>query len=198
MSNGSVEGKKISITMPPGWEPVYRDFGSHLGLLYHCAVIIDKECKGNIIEIGGGNWSTPMLRELVSIRQRWLVTIEDNLEWYCKLCKCEYPFHKVVLTKELNTIEELEVEYGRPFALGFVDAGCMADRVPWFHHLAPRVDILVAHDINAQSFGGDSSVISAIKSFKYCCVDKSSPMWTIALSNRFDIYKSFTQVEGVW
>lgn len=67
-------------------------WGSHLPVLAACVSIT----TGGVLELGVGNFSTPLLHAMCGSMGRKLVSVEENLEWFNQFLKWESPDHSVI------------------------------------------------------------------------------------------------------
>jgi len=154
----------------PGWS-------SHIPLLLKAF----NATKGDVLELGIGFYSTPLLYWLCEEAGRNLVSYEDNTKYFRLL---RYFFnhkgHEGTLVKDWN-----KIDIDRKWGLAFVDHNG-EEREKKIRRLANRAHIIVAHDTDSKlnEFYNYDRIWNLFK-YRYDYT-KASPN-TTALSNFVDL-----------
>ena len=114
-------------------------YGSHLVPL----LLAVMRTTGDVLELGLGVSSTPVLHALCQIQGRRLVTIENNREWFSIGERYASDFHQVLYVPEWA-----DAPIERPWSVALVDHSPDERRRIELERLAPHADILIAHDAN--------------------------------------------------
>ncbi len=97
---------------------------------------------GDVLELGAGGYSTPILHAMCKLQCRGLVTIESNAEWLGKLLPYESTTHYMIHAKDPANHTAI---VSRRWAVAFVDNG-QYERKPCMDLLVDRCDIMIVHD----------------------------------------------------
>ena len=130
------------IALPDG-----HGWGSHLPALVHYVL----RTRGPVLELGAGQWSTPVLHAMCAAGGRKLVTAEEDAAWRMKLAGD--------LAGEGH---EFLASYGRAinragyWSVVLIDHA-MDRRQADLLALGGRADVLVCHDTNCVKYGWDFS-----------------------------------------
>lgn len=158
------------------WEAIGT--GSHLALLVQAI----QQTEGPILELGAGEWSTPVLRQLAFHRE--VVTVENSDEWRRHVGNLEGGNLRMVpaLTPDLRD---------RHWGVVLVDNAPEIDRVPALDHL--DADIFVTHDSEVSELlppelypnyeGPRRAIRQAMTNHRYFYEDKSRMPRTALSSN---------------
>lgn len=155
-------------------------WGTHLPLLVR---MFDKT-EGDVLEMGTGNYSTPILIWLCEMSGRTLYSYESRASWYEKAKRQPSPFHKVIFCDNWAT-----ADIERHWGLAFIDHSPGRERHTDIKRLANLADIIVIHDTEPESekfFRYRSKVFPL---FKYRFDFTKYRPWTSAVSNFIDVSK---------
>jgi hypothetical protein len=164
-------------------------FASHEPVLAACVTF----SRGDIIEIGGGMYSTPLLHYLAKATGRNLVTVETCPAWAERLKVYARPFHRVFSSFEAAAAVLQSVPFGMAFVDGHENERAGAIRgllhVPW----------VIVHDTEACHLSQYPGLAEALAMFNRR-VDIRIPEFnnqTSVLSNTEDVKAAFSGLFGV-
>ena len=155
---------------------------SHIPLLVRAFTL----SKGDILELGTGYFSTPILRWLCEMsgwlqegNGRTLYSYETSEGWYQRAAirtkKDLFPFHKVI---KIDNFDEAKIE--KHWGLAFIDHAPTRRRQVEIERLANWADYIVIHDTNPQHD----------RAYKY------SKIWGL-FKNRYDFTKYYPHTSVV-
>lgn len=113
-------------------------YGSHLPVLLHLVDVTD----GPILELGTGQFSTPLLDLMCRDKKRLLVSVDNDPKWHKENSKWESDFHRVVLLNDWDTFD-LSAEF---WTIAFVDHKPAKRRRVEIEKLANQAMFVVVHD----------------------------------------------------
>jgi predicted O-methyltransferase YrrM len=107
------------------------------------------QTTGPAIELGSGNYSTPILHEIAAAQGRHLTTVDTNPEWLNKFKIFESDGHTMCL---IQSWEEFEPE---SYGLAFVDHADPPTHPRWLQvqKLLPTAGVVVIHDTEDDLYG---------------------------------------------
>lgn len=149
------------------------DWSNHRVLLY----LALEHTKGNVLELGCGNGSTPYLQEYCKDKKRTLRSYDYNAEWADKF--------------GANYVKKWsDVDMSLYNAVALVDESPGENRASSILRLK-NTEIIVVHDSEPKGInGGDYKVRPILDDFKYKVdvrgIDKIGA-WATAVSNTFDL-----------
>ena len=118
------------------------------------------QTNGPVIELGAGNYSTPILHEIASAQGRQLTTIDNNPEWLNRFKVFESANHTLTL---LPSWDDFQPE---SYGLAFVNHADPPGHPRWLQvqKLLPVAGVIVIHDTEDDLYGyaklmGDIDVI---------------------------------------
>ena len=116
---------------------------SNLASSSHLPVLIAamRATYGDVLELGGGMFSTPLLHWLCAAQQRRLVTLETDPGYVSRLREFRAPWHEVRLVKSWE-----EADIGWRWAVAFVDHAPALRRKEDIRRLADLAELIVVHD----------------------------------------------------
>lgn len=97
---------------------------------------------GDVLELGAGGYSTPLLHALCKLQGRNLVTVESDDKWLADLLSYSTATHKMIHAR-VPSVDPVIVS--RRWAVAFVDNG-QFERKPCMDKLVDRCDIMIVHD----------------------------------------------------
>lgn len=102
---------------------------------------------GPVLELGCGNWSTPMLHEICRPTKRPLLSAEDDPEWMKQFTHMETDWHRFLKVDSENAWGQWD--FGGGWSVVFVDHGNAAQRSDSILYFAEhdRAQWLVVHDV---------------------------------------------------
>ena len=148
-------------------------YGSHLPALLRCVLAT----RGPVLEIGCGEWSTPVLNAVCRAMGREFVSYETDVDWAVKVA--EATGARVLLS---------DFHYGalgRAWSVVLVDHHPAHRRINAALAFADAAEFIVVHD--CQYPGIVELMPFAVKQFRFHFIDKSSPAETAIFSNTREI-----------
>lgn len=125
-----INGKPLSSTLPEEWQ-MTDEYNSHRPVLY--AAIVNT--KGKIMELGCGYGSTPLLKAFCDEKDRWLISLENDMTWALK-----FP-STTMASGDYN-----EAHIFTPCSVIFIDSRPGELRKDLIRDLANKAEVLVVHD----------------------------------------------------
>lgn len=157
---------------------------THLRLLVASAL----RTKGDIIELGCGWYSTPVLHEIARATNRQLWTVDNQRDWLPPFQPfTKHPGHKLIKVGWWGEMYE-KFPQGQSFGLAFIDQGQPIEREYAIRNLLKQLsaDVFVMHDTEeGHAYGYDRT----LPMFKWKWTDKSQKVWTTVASNLVDVTK---------
>ena len=136
------------------------------------------QTTGPVLEIGVGNYSTPLLHELC--RGRLLVSLEynpyDGRAWFEQFRQYESPSHQLEYLDEWRGFKDFITG---PWDVVLIDSQPQGVRVQQIAVLAPQSKWLVIHDTESAVYGYEPM----LSQFAYRFDWKHYPAWTSVVSN---------------
>lgn len=108
------------------------------------------QTTGHVIELGAGNYSTPILHEIASAQGRHLTTVDNNPDWLNRFKVFESERHTLTLLKSWDDFAVTE-----PHGLAFVDHADPPSHPRWLQvaKLLPMAGVIVIHDTEDDLYG---------------------------------------------
>ncbi len=116
--------------------------GSHLPLLIRAV----ENSTGPILEVGGGDFSTPMLDMLCRKEKRLFITFETFLSWYEKLKGYKSDYHKIIHIDNCQEIHTHPVIANQPWGVVFIDQKPAYSRRFSAQYFADKAKYVILHD----------------------------------------------------
>lgn len=169
---------------------------THLRLL----VAAFMRTQGDVLELGCGWYSTPVLHELCRAAGRRLLTFDNQPYWLPPFMPFASKGHEL---KQIGWWQEM-YEHFPPdahFGMAFVDQGQPIEREYAVRRLlaARVVDVFVMHDTEEGHAYGYDRLLGLARYpgkeeeggglFKYQWTDRSQAVWTTVASNKIDVTK---------
>lgn len=159
------------------------DFASHYPIL---AALVAKQC-GNVLELGCGEGSTPMLHYMCKAMKCHLLTMDSSFEWIEKYKTYRTPGHDLVNLPSgmpwlgfMRTYDHMPIRWG----VAFVDCAPGGDRTPLIEWLRTRATFVVAHDSERDWGTGANYEYEKVKPlFKYVSEFQRWRPYTLVLSD---------------
>lgn len=145
--------------------------------------------NGNVLELGMGDYSTPILHELCFNRK--LVSIESSKGWYSKFINYVTEKHEIKLITDWDNLPEYEQDWD----IVFVDQAPAKDRMISIKALGNKSKIIIVHDTEIKStyvYKYDLSL------FKYKSEYKRFEVETTVVSNFIDVSEWWKNPKYIW
>lgn len=152
----------------------YNPYATHQDILLAAC----RQTTGPIVELGCGEYSTPVLHD--EFRNRYLVTVETNAEWMLRYIHLRSPNHVFMLVRDFHVFR-MPIT---PVGVLFVDFECLepGQRRNIVLQEANNAALIVAHDTEPLCHPiyqwGD-----CFEQFKYHYTDQTYDRWTTVMSN---------------
>ena len=148
--------------------------------------------EGDVIELGCGFCSTPLLYSLLYPTGRKLFTIETKREWLDRILSqdpyYQHNFHiKTLVPDMVEAVKEIKGDCGVAL-IDCWDTESYNIRKKCAYVLREIADVLVIHDTEVDGFLEDKEWNDFAKDFRYKeTFDRITP-WTTVLSDKIDIH----------
>jgi hypothetical protein len=131
-------------------------FGTHRP----CLIDLVKHTTGNIIELGCGNSSTILIRDLIKNTDRKLISLESNLEWLNKFKHLEDENHKLFHINATNDdnddngkiwtdfIKNNTLINNLDFEVCFIDQSPWTARTHSLNYFKDKCKFIIVHDVD--------------------------------------------------
>ena len=150
---------------------------SHLSVLIRC---LQSTEIGDVLELGMGIGSTPVMHELC--RRRRLVSYENDPNWYQKFACFAKPWHEMYFVEKW---EDAKLE--QPWGVALVDNHPSEERPKSILRLKDWADIIVVHDTEPRKDKHYGSR-AVFPEFRSCLEYTDFEPHTTVLSNRWNLY----------
>lgn len=129
-----------------------NEWGSHLMPLMACCAA----SNGAVLEVGMGDYSTPLLHSYCVAAGRLLVSVETNTEWREKFRWCETPNHRIPF---INDYSDLRIFMHQHFGVVFLDQSHGDRRAGDAMLFRDSAEYIVIHDAQADDVMGPLKTI---------------------------------------
>lgn len=150
--------------------------GSHLVVLVK---VFDKS-DGDVLEVGTGLFSTPVLHWLSGIYHRHVYSYENNKEWYELAKKYESDYHHIIFIDDYSKIPK------KHFGMVFIDQSPSHSRRFVTRDFANLADYIVVHDTEIEN-QGHYHMERTLNTFKYRFDYTKAMPHTSVVSNQFEV-----------
>lgn len=134
----------------------------------------------DIVEVGSGPYSTPLLHWICKDLGRKLITYENDIEYYNYARMYTSPTHKIVFVKNWDDIKT-DGQYG----VVFIDHHPPERRAIEIMRFKDSAGFIVIHDTERDN--AQYNMVSTFKHFKYVYTWKGCKPWTSIVSNKKNI-----------
>jgi hypothetical protein len=146
-------------------------WGTHQSILKRLVEITN----GPVVEMGMGDWSTPMLHELCSKGGRRLLSLESDPQWADKFKHLKGPLHEIIVIRDWRIAPIMGVKWD----VAFVDNWPGKTRMQNILRLSPRARYIITHDTEPDV---QSDYDYDFSQFKYRIDFKRLVPWTTIVS----------------
>lgn len=147
-------------------------YGTHM----HPLIMAALASKGLMVELGAGEYSTPILHELSRFFKRTLITYENDREWLMRFTTFRNNYHQLFLIEDWDKVEPHEC------GLVLIDHAPAERRMVDIKRYADKAQILVVHDTEKTKFYGYD-----FSGFKYRFLYERMEKTTTLLSNFINV-----------
>lgn len=153
--------------------------GTHIPVLLTAVL----RTQGQILEMGCGDFSTPLLHAICIKSHRTLVTAENDLLWMNLFADLKTPWHTFIYATDWTSIGK-DTHWG----LVFIDHAPAEQRIVDIARLRNNTDVFVMHDTETE---GSYNWSKILPTFKYQFTYKRYPTWTSVVSDTIDVTQFF-------
>lgn len=147
--------------------------GSHTPVLAWAVV----NSTGPILELGGGLFSTPLIRALSGKRN--ILTLESDADWFKKFESFASPRHEIKL---IDCVWDEHPALQSRWSLVFVDQHPPEARAACINKLRENAEIIVVHDTEEGVRWSYPGMDETFKTFPFVVHCNWFPKWTTVLS----------------
>jgi hypothetical protein len=137
------------------------------------------QTEGAILELGCGNYSTPLIHEIANAQGRAVLTLDSQQLWLSQFTHMRSESHRFQYVPNWGDWKTSE-QYG----LAFIDHAPAERRMPEIRKLLDRVDVFVMHDTEDPAYNYDKVhfIMDHIET------DTRSSPWTTASRGRIPMF----------
>jgi hypothetical protein len=171
-------------------------YGTHMVPLVTAVI----NSTGDVLEMGGGDFSTPLLHAVCKLQNRFLLTVESDREWLSLFLDLENDTHHFVYVPVFESCPpnvdkmyagraELWDSIGsdRHWGVVFIDHAPGIRRAVDIQRLRTHADIIVVHDTQAPGYEYEP----VLSTFKYRFTYLRYDVTTTLVSDSIDVAKFF-------
>jgi len=170
-----------SIPMATGRVLGDANWGTHMAPLFVAVANTD----GPILEMGCGDFSTPLLHALCAPNNRFLLTAESDEKWMKLFDDLKRDWHHFVHVQNISKWED--VGLGIHWSVVLIDHAPAKRRVVDIKRLRSYVDIFVVHDTERKYYDYEPT----LSTFKYKYTYRRYKITTTLLSDTIDVARFF-------
>lgn len=141
---------------------------------------------GPVVELGCGDFSTPLLHAICSTQKRYLLSLDNDAKWLNHFLDLENDFHVIKYTPKMLDFLKHNNQH---WSVVFVDQAPGEERAISMELLKNHTDIFVMHDSETQCYGY-SRILTG---FKYVYIYERYNVTTTIASNIIDVKKWFVE-----
>ena len=153
--------------------------------------------SGPILELGCGDFSTPLLHAICSVNQRALLSADADKKWLCLFLDLEMTWHKFIYIpvfenpKNPRANEWDQVGKDVHWSVVFIDHAPANRRAIDIQRLRTHTDIFIVHDTERPYHQGFKNYEPVLKNFKYKFEYKRYKTQTTLVSDTVDVATLF-------
>lgn len=155
-----------------------KDYTTHISML----VKILLASEGDVIECGGGVFSTPLLHWICKMQNRKLVTYEEDPDYYAFEKQFQSRQHRIRFVKNWD-----DIKIPKRAGMVFIDHHPPKRRMIELQRFKNHADYIVIHDTERVS--RQYNLPEVFAQFKYRLDWKDCRPWTSVVSNFNDLKK---------
>jgi hypothetical protein len=146
--------------------------------------------KGDVLELGAGHYSTPILHEICAVQKRRLVTLEHNKNWLDAFLHLSSDSHQLLYVSDWASCSLID----SPWDCVFVDHGPYDRRKLEIERLrVAGAGILVIHDTEAPIY----EVEPVMSRFKHRKDYKTLRPWTTLVSDKYSLLPAKPDISNI-
>lgn len=153
------------------------EYGTHLVPLIAAVMAT----KGDVLELGMGDFSTPVLHEVLRNTTRQIFSIENDGNWYVNFIDLQSDNHSIV-----NAHYSHIVKINKVFSVILVDNAPAEDRIKCLAEFREKAEIFVVHDTDKMRYYGYEPIF---ETFRYRNTYERYIKSTTLLSDTIDVTK---------
>lgn len=165
------------------------DYGTHMAPLFTAVMRTD----GPILEMGAGDYSTPLLHALCSEKKRFLLTVETDQKWIDNFIDLKNFWHDFIYVSPYGEDSNLptwdSVGNDQRWSIVLIDHRPGERRVRDIERLRNNTDIFVVHDTQQPSYNYEP----LLSTFRYKYVYERYSTQTMLASDTIDVSKFFKE-----
>jgi hypothetical protein len=177
-------------------KPTRRKLDSNYGTHMTSLITVASNTTGPILEMGAGDYSTPLLHAVCSKDKRYLLSTDTDQGWLSLFTDLENDWHKFQYVNvyeddwSINPKPHLWDAIGGDthWAMVFIDHRPGERRIVDVERLRNNTDIFVIHDTETEGYGYEP----VLSSFKYKYVDTRYATQTTVVSDTINVREFFT------
>lgn len=154
--------------------------GTHISYLIAAVMRTD----GPVLELGCGDFSTPILHSLCSLKKRLLVTAESDKKWMRLFSDLSRDWHQFIAVKNFDDWSNVGTDVH--WSVVLIDHAPEPRRLMDLKRLRNNTDIFVLHDSQCPHLYKDY-----VSTFKYSYSSKRYEVRTTLVSDVIDVSKFF-------
>jgi len=158
-------------------------YGTHIFPL----ITVLAHTDGPILEIGTGDYSTPLLHALCSKNERFILSVDTYQAWLNLFLDLSKPWHQF---KYIAPDDYASLEFqgaGKRWGVVFIDGAPAERRIEDIKRLRDKTDIFVLHDVEDPLYNYQPLISSFTYHYLY---DRYLPN-TMVVSDKVDVSKFF-------
>lgn len=164
-------------------------YGTHI----HPLITAVMNTTGDVLEMGCGDFSTPLLHSICKIQNRKVVSTDTDKQWlslFMDLHSMNHTFQYVpVYETNIPDHHQWDRVGNQKWGVVFIDHRPGERRAIDIVRFKNDADIIVVHDTENPGYGYES----AFKYFKYRYDYKRYNVWTTLVSNKINVEKLFLE-----
>jgi len=156
-------------------------YGTHMVPL----MTVIAHTKGPILELGCGDYSTPLMHALCSSTKRYILSTETDSPWLNLFLYLQTPWHEFVHVTSYDEWKNVGNE--KFWSVVLVDHKPIEQRIKDIQRLRPCTEIFVVHDTEADIYGYEP----IFATFKYRYDYRKYIPYTTVVSDTIDVREFF-------
>jgi hypothetical protein len=164
-------------------------YASHQPVLIH---MLNTITSGDVLEIGIGFHSTPIINMICGTQGRKATSIETDEGWVGMLNLFKMCWHEIRYISRDELIKLDDPLFDREYSIALIDGAVAADRQVFIERL--KADYLIVHDTDCVVNGTENDFNYDLSKFKHVHHFTSATPMTSVLSNLKEINKDILTI----